>query len=143
MDRTIEESPPSFRGPDRWSIGAPPSSAVPTSHRLGLRLRKARKDRSMTLRAVSRKVGVSLQAISQFEHGHALPTVPTLVALAAAFDVPMGYFFLTASDEKLLALRERAFQLICDLGATRLEYAVEQLKDVSEAPVQSAPPAGD
>ena len=139
MATTSEEISTSPRGLEEWTAEAQPLSAPAARHVLGRRIREARKDRGMTLRAVARRVGVSLQAISQFEHGRTLPTVPTLVALANAFEVPMGYFFLTAYDEKLLALRERALQLICHLGATPLEHAVEHLKDVSEVPA----PAGN
>jgi transcriptional regulator with XRE-family HTH domain len=123
---------------ESWRVGVPPRVTAPTLARLGLRIRSARKERALTLRSVAAKVGVSLQAISQFEHGQTVPTVPTLVSLARAFDVPMGYFFLAGHDEELLALRERAVRLNCDLGSTGLQQAVERLSDADERPVRSA-----
>jgi transcriptional regulator with XRE-family HTH domain len=52
------------------------------SDRLGPRLRGAREKAGMSVRGLARKVGVSASLVSQIEHGHVMPSVGTLYAMA-------------------------------------------------------------
>ena len=66
------------------SSGSPGQKpASPASHwhgsgALGARLRAAREQHGITLRAFAREVGVSASLVSQIENGHATPSVGTL-----------------------------------------------------------------
>jgi DNA-binding XRE family transcriptional regulator/quercetin dioxygenase-like cupin family protein len=57
--------------------------------RMGERLREARQARSLSLRDLAERVGVSASLISQIETGRARPSVNTLYALAAELDVSL------------------------------------------------------
>ena len=61
------------------------------------RLRLARETRSLTQTELSRRLGMSSAAVSQFEKADAKPTAATVTRLAAALSFPVG-FFATASS---------------------------------------------
>lgn len=52
------------------------------SDRLGPRLRGAREKAGVSVRGLARKIGVSASLVSQIEHGHVMPSVGTLYAMA-------------------------------------------------------------
>jgi transcriptional regulator with XRE-family HTH domain len=52
------------------------------SDRLGTRLRGAREKAGVSVRGLARKLGVSASLVSQIEHGHVMPSVGTLYAMA-------------------------------------------------------------
>jgi Zn-dependent peptidase ImmA (M78 family)/transcriptional regulator with XRE-family HTH domain len=56
------------------------------------RLRAGRELRGRTQTALASEAGVSPAAIGQFEKGLSRPSVATLVRIAAALDLPVGYF---------------------------------------------------
>jgi transcriptional regulator with XRE-family HTH domain len=56
---------------------------------MGERLREARRGRSLSLRVLAERLGVSPSLISQIETGRANPSVSTLYAIAAELDVSL------------------------------------------------------
>lgn len=60
---------------------------------LGHDLRQLRKSRSLTLAELALRIGRSVGFISQIERGLSSPSIDDLRALAAAFDVPISWFF--------------------------------------------------
>jgi transcriptional regulator with XRE-family HTH domain len=56
---------------------------------MGERLREARRARSLSLRVLAERLGVSPSLISQIETGRANPSVSTLYAIAAELDVSL------------------------------------------------------
>ncbi len=59
----------------------------------GKRVRALREERSLSLRELALKSGLSPNALSQIERSNVSPTVSTLNRLAAALDVPITTFF--------------------------------------------------
>lgn len=55
------------------------------------RLIELRKEKKISTRALASEIGISQQAISQFEKGLTYPHVNTLTALADYFDVSLDY----------------------------------------------------
>nr|WP_040305388.1 XRE family transcriptional regulator [Ahrensia sp. R2A130] len=62
---------------------------------LGNEIRQLRKSRSLTLAELALRIGRSVGFISQIERGLSSPSIDDLRALAAAFDVPISWFFAT------------------------------------------------
>ena len=60
------------------------------------RLKSARIQRGLTQEELGRAIGVSKQAISQYEHGRKKPNSRTLVALARYLNKPAAYFLRPA-----------------------------------------------
>lgn len=57
------------------------------------RLKNARLSRALTITALSKKIGVSKQAISRIENGNSQPSLVLLEKLIAELKVPSNYFF--------------------------------------------------
>lgn len=62
-------------------------------HRLGTILHDLRKEKKLSIRALSEMAGVSTGMISQIERGHASPSLRSLRMLGAAMHVPVSIFF--------------------------------------------------
>lgn len=64
---------------------------------LGRRLRQLRTSRGIGVRTLARMINVSPSLISHIELGKGAPSVKTLYALVAAFDVPLSEIFAESS----------------------------------------------
>ncbi len=60
---------------------------------VGARIKALREEKRISLRVLSKKSGVSANALSLIERGKTSPTVTTLSAVARAFNVPVHEFF--------------------------------------------------
>ncbi|MCX8062695.1 MAG: helix-turn-helix domain-containing protein, partial [Anaerolineales bacterium] len=60
---------------------------------LGARIKELRTERNLSIRAVSKKSGISLNALSRIERNLTSPSVSTLYKIAEALDIPMSRFF--------------------------------------------------
>lgn len=67
----------------------PASGGAPEYRDIGDRLRAARTERGLSLRALAERLGVSPSLISQVERGLARPSVNTLYAMARELDVSL------------------------------------------------------
>lgn len=67
---------------------------------LGLNLKKLRKKRTMTLKALAIKTGFSISFLSQLERGKSSATLESLKKISLALDVTPGYFFDDILDNK-------------------------------------------
>lgn len=73
---------------------------VKTAFNLGEKIKDLRDRRNMSLRDLSRKSGVSANALSLIERNRTSPTVSTLVAIANAFNTKVNDFFTDPQEEK-------------------------------------------
>ncbi|GAA5056338.1 transcriptional regulator with XRE-family HTH domain/quercetin dioxygenase-like cupin family protein [Thermocatellispora tengchongensis] len=60
---------------------------------LGVRLRRVRTERSLSVRELARRAGCSPSLISQIERGHSAPSAQVLYALANELRVSLDYLF--------------------------------------------------
>ncbi|WP_329332414.1 XRE family transcriptional regulator [Streptomyces sp. NBC_00663] len=67
----------------------PPADVPP----VGARIRQARQERGVSLRALAREVGVSASLVSQIETGKSQPSVSTLYALTTALGISVESLF--------------------------------------------------
>jgi transcriptional regulator with XRE-family HTH domain len=61
--------------------------------RVGQRLRQARDDQGLSLRALAERIGVSASLISQVERGQVMPSVSTLYGIVRELDLSMDELF--------------------------------------------------
>jgi transcriptional regulator with XRE-family HTH domain len=73
----------------REHVGGLQRNGRPDYPEMGERLREARRGRSLSLRVLADRLGVSPSLISQIETGRANPSVSTLYAIAAELDVSL------------------------------------------------------
>ncbi len=66
---------------------------------VGEKLKGLRASKSMSLRLLSQKSGVSANALSLIERNKTSPTVTTLVAIAKAFNMQVHDFFSSQDQE--------------------------------------------
>ena len=82
---------------------------------LGADIRGLRKSRGLTLAELAFRIGRSVGFISQIERGLSSPSIDDLRALAAAFDVPISWFFaaepLTEAERGIVMRAEYRRQL--------------------------------
>ncbi|WP_405727469.1 XRE family transcriptional regulator [Streptomyces sp. NBC_00028] len=67
----------------------PPADVPP----VGARIRQARQERGVSLRALAREVGVSASLVSQIETGKSQPSVSTLYAITTALGISVESLF--------------------------------------------------
>jgi transcriptional regulator with XRE-family HTH domain len=75
---------------------------------LGARIRKLRQRRSMTLQEVSILSGLSKSLLSQIENDASAPPLQTLIRIAKALGVKIGYFFRETLNEQRISVVRRA-----------------------------------
>lgn len=77
-------------------------------HDISKALQELRATHGLTLREVSERSGVTVQQLSDIEHGRTNPSIRTLTAIVNAFGVSMAEFFgyvespLTVDEYRLL-----------------------------------------
>jgi transcriptional regulator with XRE-family HTH domain len=71
---------------------------------VGVRLRELREARSISMRGLATKSGLSANALSMIERGRTSPSVSTLYKLADALGVPITEFFGPQSDKQDILL---------------------------------------
>lgn len=85
-----------------------------TEPKVGTRLRTMRDQQGLSLRALSKRCGLSINTISLIERGENSPTVSTLHRLATALNVPITNFFqeetrqMVVSTKRGLGLRSQS-----------------------------------
>ena len=72
---------------------------------VGRRIRTLRVQQGLSLRALARRSGLSLNAISLIERGTNSPTVSSLHLLAGALNVPITDFFQDGSQQAVIFLK--------------------------------------
>ncbi|MGD0619306.1 MAG: XRE family transcriptional regulator [Bryobacteraceae bacterium] len=73
---------------------------VLSSYEIGAKLRKLRLRKKIPLVDLGRQTGLSASMLSQLENSRLIPTLPTLVRIAMAFDVGLEYFFAGRNQER-------------------------------------------
>jgi transcriptional regulator with XRE-family HTH domain len=69
-------------------------------YRFGGRIRTVRERRSLTLKEVAEKAGVSESLVSQIERDRVSPAIDTLLALADALEIDFDYLFAGLKKER-------------------------------------------
>jgi transcriptional regulator with XRE-family HTH domain len=86
------------------------------SNEIGRRIKHARQERGLTLKAVEASSGVSATHVSEIERGAASPTVGALLRIARALDRRPGYF-LEANEMGEVSVVTRADRVRESVGS--------------------------
>jgi transcriptional regulator with XRE-family HTH domain len=106
-----------------------PKSREIAINTMGGRLRAARTAKNLTLEKIGKQLGVSAQAVSQWEYGEAMPAVDKLAALVGLLELEIG---------TVLGLRGRRGQSALDAISDRLERVLEVLPTAAPAIIDSS-----
>jgi len=97
--------------------------------RLGSRVREMRKQVDFTLKRLAKETGLSPPLLSQIENGVAMPSIPTLQAIADAMAVDIGYFFQNREEKgHIISYQGDRRTLVSERG-----YEVELLAEATES----------
>ena len=106
-------------------------------YKFGDKIRSVRERRSLTLRDVAGKAGVSESLVSQIERNRVSPAIETLLALADALEIDLEYLFSDLKKDrtiKIVRKRERSnFTIQPGVFYERLAQVEEQSRDGIEA----------
>jgi len=110
---------------------------VPDTYQFGEKIRSVRERRSLTLREVAEKAGVSESLVSQIERNRISPAIDTLLALADALDIDLEYLFADFKRDRTLKIvrkKERShFSTKPGVRYERMAQVEEQGRDGIEA----------
>jgi hypothetical protein len=97
-------------------------------YKLGQRIRRLRRAKSMGLRDLSKHPGLSVSSLSKLERGLGVPTVATLHRIAMVFSVGVEYFF-APEPKRVLEIARRVDRLrLPNLAGTEVpEWFFENL----------------
>ena len=113
-------------------------------YQFGEKIRSVRERRSLTLREVAEKAGVSESLVSQIERNRVSPAIDTLLSLADALDIDLEYLFADLKrDRALKVVREKErnfFTTKPGVRYERLAQVEEQGRDGIEAYVITVAP---
>lgn len=110
-----------------------PALEHPAPPAVGVRVRELREARGLSLRALSDRCGLSINAISLIERGRSSPTVSSLHALAAALGVPIVDLFQAAEARGVVAVASDR-RLGHEEHGVRMESLGSGLRDQQLAP---------
>jgi transcriptional regulator with XRE-family HTH domain len=100
-------------------------------YNIGVKMKKLRKARKLTLQDVARETGFSPALISQIENNNVSPPIATLSKLARFFDVKMGHFFDEEEEERRYEIvrkgERRVFSRVISKAGTGHGYTYEAL----------------
>ncbi len=82
------------------SANQPENQSQQSAPGIGGDLRALRKSHNLTLSELALKIGRSVGFLSQVERGLSSPSIEDLRAISAAFDVPIGWFFVNESIDE-------------------------------------------
>ena len=72
---------------------------------IGMKVRKMRQEKRMTLQDLADVTGLSKPLLSQIENGQVIPPLATLLRIAKAFDVGLHFFFQEEGTRKCIFVR--------------------------------------
>ena len=117
---------------------------------LGVQIRAKRKTLGLTLRELSKKVGISSSTLHKFEKGSLSPTVALMVHLCHELDAPVYDFLkentttfihLKREDQKTISLQNINMKLIADYGLIdkNVNLSVLDVKEGAALPKHTEP----
>jgi transcriptional regulator with XRE-family HTH domain len=104
--------PRSERQPSSRPATADPPGAgwAPVVEAIGPKVHALRQERGMTLQQLAHAADVSAAAVHKVERGDMVPTITTLLKLAAALDTPIRHFVEAGDAPTSLAVHARGVQ---------------------------------
>jgi len=75
---------------------------------LGDRIRRVRENRSLTLKDLSSRVGISTKALERIEANETIPPLGELIRLGKALEMKMGYFISPGAEKPMTVVRREA-----------------------------------
>ncbi|MDD2627488.1 MAG: helix-turn-helix transcriptional regulator [Clostridia bacterium] len=102
-------------------------SSVVNGKDLGIRIRKARKEKELTQFALAEEVGVSSNFLGDVERGIKSPSLDTIVCIANVLDVSLDYLLFESLS--YINVKEDPEIYVTDKQLTILKGMIKTIKD--------------
>ncbi|MCF8128553.1 MAG: cupin domain-containing protein [Deltaproteobacteria bacterium] len=89
---------------------------------VGERVRQVREDRDLTLRDISQRTGLDVAFLEQIEDGDVAPPLGTVIKLAKALDLKMGYFISGEEDMPFTIVRKSDRKVVSRYSSSKGKY---------------------
>jgi transcriptional regulator with XRE-family HTH domain len=103
------------------SIGTEPP-ARDHSMSVGQRAKEVREKKELSLQDISQRTGIDADRLGQIESGEVAPPLGTVIRLAKALEMRMGYFISGKGKKAYTIVREGARRVVSRYDATRAKY---------------------
>ncbi len=115
-----------FGGRDQQQIfleGIGPSSQEEDIQiNVGERVRRVRNDRDLTLEDISQRTGLDVSLLERIEDGSVAPPLGTVIKLAKALDLKMGYFISGEEGKPYTVVRKSDRKVVSRYNSKRSKY---------------------
>ncbi|EFK08528.1 cupin domain protein [delta proteobacterium NaphS2] len=89
---------------------------------VGERVKRVRKDRDLTLQDISRRTDLDVAFLEQIENGSVAPPLGTVIKLAKALDLKMGYFISGDEDRPYTIVRKNDGKVVSRYSSKKGKY---------------------
>ena len=89
---------------------------------VGERVKRVRKDRDLTLRDISQRTDLDVAFLEQIENGSVAPPLGTVIKLAKALDLKMGYFISGDEDRPYTIVRKNDGKVVSRYNSKKGKY---------------------
>lgn len=103
------------------SIG-PASQEEAIEAKVGQRVRQVREARGLSLEDVSQRTDLDVTVLSRIEEGSLAPPLGTVIRLAKALDMKMGYFISGEEDRPFTIVRQKDRKIVSRYDAEKGKY---------------------
>ncbi|MDH4269259.1 MAG: cupin domain-containing protein [Dehalococcoidia bacterium] len=86
---------------------------------LGDRIRRVREMRGLTIKDLSSRTGIDIDALGRIESSKLIPALGQLVRLGKALDMKMGYFISPGIDKPMTVVRKHERRTVSRYGEVR------------------------
>lgn len=90
--------------------------------KLGQRVKSARESRGLTLMDVSQRTDIEVSQLEQIESGDVAPPLGTVIRLAKALEMKMGYFISGEEDKPFTIIRQDDRKVVSRYDSKRGKY---------------------
>lgn len=87
---------------------------------VGKRIRSLRNERGYSLRTLAEISGLNVNTLSMIENGKTSASIGTLQQISLALEVPISYFFETASEKKYIVFTKSTERPLANIGVTQM-----------------------
>jgi transcriptional regulator with XRE-family HTH domain len=89
---------------------------------VGERVKQVRVDRELTLKDISQRTGLDEIFLEQIENGNVAPPLGTVIKLAKALDLKMGYFISGKEDMPFTIVRKNDRKVVSRYSSKKGKY---------------------
>jgi len=89
---------------------------------VGARVKRVREERNLSLEDISQRTGIEAEVLTQIEEGFIAPPLGTIIKLAKALDLKMGYFISGEESKPYTIVRKDDGKVVSRYDSKKVKY---------------------